>query len=1785
MADLQVSLAFLLENVNEVAQELQRAGGLAGNDFGKGLSAGAKKSFDQLVSEADKAAKEVGLIFNKQKFQFETVRGDLVSADALKSIAKTSKAFDEAKAAVQAFKAALPTSYAIDDKSILGLSNKLAGLKSRQLEINVDSKEFADLQRQINAVDRELNKIQSKKILIDASAGSVLALVNSLQEKLNRLQDKRLKVDVDSKDFQDLSNEIVETEAELQKIQRKQVDINVDDNSLQGLQNKLRDLQAKQTKVSVNSDEFLRLQREIDSVQAELSGAEKARFSVSVDSTSLQGLEVRLRDLQNRQAKVSVDSTEFRALQVEIDKSQQELADLQQKRITLNVDANSITALTTKLSADIDKLRQKQVRVDIDSAEFKTLGVEINKAERELQRLQQAAGKVDGFNILDGAIQGVAFSLTNTLTNGVGSALNSLKGMLTGFLDLDGELRLAAAAAGETGGYERLGAVVQKVGIDAAGTSKQVAELATSLVRAGFSVGEVEAALPGVVRGAEATGTGFQQFGDIVGNTLRGFGLDVEETSRVVDVLAKTANSSNASIEGIGYTFEYTASIAKALGVSLEDVAAATGLLANAGIQGSAAGTGLREALTKLQQAAGGASPEVLGLSQGQERLQAVMQKLGVSILDAQGKLLPLDQVFIKLKGSLQQLSQGDQVQLANILFGDQAGNKVLAIINQTDAAITKMFSNTRNSKGAADEARDAMSGFGLELQQLQGTIDALGTGVGQTFAAGLRPLLGIANQVVGAISGLPEPIKVVGSVLIGLGTAAVTASVGMAALSQALTVIGGGSAAAGLIAVRAAALGAAGAIVGPFAATTAIILAAGIAVGLLTGQFKNIDSTTKQLIVTLGALGAGFATAIALSNVAKLAGIASLIQVVASSVRAWTVATKGQAIAQAALNTIQYGMAGVVAIIQRVIQAYNAFRQSTTLLAGAQAALAVLTGGAGGIAKVAIAAAAAAGTYAVLNGVIQETGQATAELSDEQRTLQTEIDSTKKMITDQQELGISTEAAEKRLAELESKKASLSEPLALSIEIDDAEKKYKRLSEEAKKTAEGGGKAAAEAQAEAAKGWEEFLRAVKSGENLDGFSKPLQKTGQELKQLSAQMFELVQKQVSLPLTAKVEREEIEKKMSEIQKLIDEKKLKASLELEQGKIEKQLVEINRKRFDAIKSGASKKDTDNLDKEYERLIILQAKNQKELIATQEKAAIVAKETVLTEAQKVAIIKTQASETEARIAKEVASGAKTKSQGEEELRIAKLLTLEAEKKLKLKELAAIPVEQQNTGRGLELRGEIATIDKGVADTQLQQREESFKSEIQLIQTAKVEYEAYLTQLRQSGSITKDQYENELRYLERVAMERERTSKVQELGSIGDQGSQEALRLRQEIAGLDKGIAENQMATAQAAYERAVRDVELQGQKVDLIGRQIELENEAGQQSKDRYEMEMQYVQALMAYAQARQALIQSEYAVQSAQANQRLQGAEADLASMREGKASRQDIKRQEEYIKNLKEEQRKIALNAKKAELDGLDEIERMEWKALELKQMAAVQDQRARIMEAAFNVDKQRQLMLELQVKARDPYLTKGQRELVQDQIAIQRSGIRLAENRLDVEKDRLNTLYDINRVERQTLEANQRSRRNTIYGQYVNLGGRFAGGPVDPRFRYTVNELGMESFLSATGTISWIHKPAYGTWSPPTRGMVLPAGLSQQLMEAGALPPPPGVPQRSRGAVASRVEQVSQALTMNASGNMILAMQKQSLELGRLQKSIDALAGKDWSVSVRTPSNAGLIRTLQGLS
>lgn len=774
--------------------------------------------------------------------------------------------------------------------------------------------------------------------------------------------------------------------------------------------------------------------------------------------------------------------------------------------------------------AVLDKISQSGSKIAASFAEARnavdTFKVSASSAGREA---------ASSLNLLEAAVTGVAVSLTQQLTNAAGASLAGLKSMVTGFMELDGELRLAAAAAGETRGYERLGSIVEKVGIDAAGTSKQVAELATSLVRAGFSVSEVEKALPGVVRGAEATGTGFEQMGNIVGNTLRGFGLEAEQVGRVTDVLVNAANSSNASIEGLGYTFEYTAPIAKALGVSLEDVAAAAGLMANAGIQGSVAGTGLRTGLQKLQEAAGGASPAVLGLSRGQERLAQTMKMIGATVTDTAGNLLPLEQVFLNLKDGLSKLSQADQVQLTNILFGDEAGSKFLSITNQSSAAISKMFSDMKNSAGSTDVARDAMAGIGLEVQQLQGTLGAIGTSIGGVLAAGLRPFIQAANAIAGVISGLPEPIKTTGSALIGMAAAAATASVGIGALNVAVASVGGWAA------MRAAIASVATVITGPLGAGAVILLGLGAAAGVLTGNFRETDRTTKGLIQTA-------------------VGLAAFVGVL-----------KGITAAQAAWNTV------------------------SAIGAGIQAFLIGLTPG--GLGKIAVAAAVAAGVYYYMGQAIKVTGEETSALSEKSKTLKNEIEQIGQQIEQGRKLKVDTSDLEKLKSTKEVELKALESPLDIKLNIEKAEAQITSLQEKKEKLSKNGADSGAllSAEIKAAEKYRDILKAADEGVGSKGFAKldaASKKFVQDQQAIKDKIQGLMAQKIDLPIEAKIERDRIDKEISGLQNLagknelkfkagIDLTQLEVQLEVARAKLEKAQKPIGKGAFESNDSFAKR----------------------------------------------------------------------------------------------------------------------------------------------------------------------------------------------------------------------------------------------------------------------------------------------------------------------------------------------------------------------------------------------------------------------------------------------------------------------------------------------------------------------------------------------------------------------------------------------------------------------------------
>ena len=120
------------------------------------------------------------------------------------------------------------------------------------------------------------------------------------------------------------------------------------------------------------------------------------------------------------------------------------------------------------------------------------------------------------------------------------------------------------------------------------------------LAQAGFTARDSIAAIPDVLNLARASALGLGEAADIASNVMSGFGIAAGDAANVTDILAGVSSRANTDVRQLGEAAGYVGPVAAAMGISLEDAAAAIGVMSNAGIQGSRAGTSLRRLLASL---------------------------------------------------------------------------------------------------------------------------------------------------------------------------------------------------------------------------------------------------------------------------------------------------------------------------------------------------------------------------------------------------------------------------------------------------------------------------------------------------------------------------------------------------------------------------------------------------------------------------------------------------------------------------------------------------------------------------------------------------------------------------------------------------------------------------------------------------------------------------------------------------------------------------------------------------------------------------------------------------------------------------------------------------------------------------------------------------------------------------------------------------------------------------------------------------------------------------------
>lgn len=299
-------------------------------------------------------------------------------------------------------------------------------------------------------------------------------------------------------------------------------------------------------------------------------------------------------------------------------------------------------------------------------------------------------------------------------------------------------LRLQVVSGATTTQMAELEAQSRSLGATSMFSAQQAADAQNFLAMAGFRVNEVLSATPGILQLAAAGNMDLARAADLASNVLGGMRLEVEELTRVNDVLARTANGgANTSIVELGEALSYAAPMAATAGISLEETSAALGALADAGIKSSRSGTGLLGFIRQLSNITPNAA--------------SALEQYGLTTAD----------VNIEQEGLLVVL---ERLREANIntadsfkIFGAEAG-PAANILASSSEKIGNLTEALHDVEGAAAEAA-LILGSGLE-----GSFRSLNSAIGEStlqlgrdsgMSAALQEVINAATGVISVYNGM----------------------------------------------------------------------------------------------------------------------------------------------------------------------------------------------------------------------------------------------------------------------------------------------------------------------------------------------------------------------------------------------------------------------------------------------------------------------------------------------------------------------------------------------------------------------------------------------------------------------------------------------------------------------------------------------------------------------------------------------------------------------------------------------------------------------------------------------------------------------------------------------------------------------------------------------------------------------------------------------------------------------------------------------------------------------
>lgn len=269
----------------------------------------------------------------------------------------------------------------------------------------------------------------------------------------------------------------------------------------------------------------------------------------------------------------------------------------------------------------------------------------------------------------------------------------------------------------------------------------------SEMIKRGYTAQQTLGAMPSVLNAAKASGDDFNTVMSVSTATLEQFGLKVNSTSgmlkntqRVTDTLTYVSNATAAGFQDLGEAMTYVGPTAHSANISLEQTAAALGIMSNRGIEGSVAGTALRGALTRLMKPS--------------KQNAAAFKEMGINVGDFKKGTLTLPGIIDKIKKNTAGWTAEQRASAIATAFGTEAQAGMNALIAAGGDELREYTEGAKKASGTTKKIADQLNNTEkAKLERFKQSVHVLAIEIGQKLLPALTPTIEKASDWIDAFS------------------------------------------------------------------------------------------------------------------------------------------------------------------------------------------------------------------------------------------------------------------------------------------------------------------------------------------------------------------------------------------------------------------------------------------------------------------------------------------------------------------------------------------------------------------------------------------------------------------------------------------------------------------------------------------------------------------------------------------------------------------------------------------------------------------------------------------------------------------------------------------------------------------------------------------------------------------------------------------------------------------------------------------------------------------------